>query len=162
MSEKAAEELMTREEEVVQLKLAANADLRREFLAERERAIRSSHEPADLDTIMRPYNYTEGKRKVMIVSVQADEQTIGGILIPGAAKVKTGEAVVVDIGDNPPADLGLSIGQRVQVAKYMGSSVDLREKWQDAEGNEQIVTREYITIDASYILNVFEDFSDIG
>jgi co-chaperonin GroES (HSP10) len=84
--------------------------------------------------------------------------TEGGIIIPGMAKVATGECVVIDVGDNPPDDLGLEIGMRVQVAKYMGSQVDLREKWVDEDGNEELVTRSYITIDASHILNTFQTF----
>ena len=129
------------------------------FLDAREAAIRSSHSPADMDTIMRPYNYEKGKHKVMLVAVEADLMTEGGIVIPGIAQAKTGECVVIDVGDSPPEDLGLEIGQRVQVAKYMGSFVELREKWLDPEsGDVKLVTHSYITIDASHILNTFERF----
>ena len=81
---------------------------------------------------------------------------VGAYLV---AQAKTGECVVIDVGDNPPEDLGLHIGQRVQVAKYMGSFVELREKWLDPEsGDVKLVTHSYITIDASHILNTFEKF----
>jgi len=133
---------------------------RQEFLAAREAAIRESHASADMDAIMRPYNYEKGKHKVMIVNVQADDMTEGGIIIPGMAKMTTGECVVIDVGDNPPDDLGLEVGQRVQVAKYMGSEVELRETWADDDGNVQQVTRTYTTLDAAHILNTYETMDD--
>lgn len=140
--------------------------MNRQELAERTAAANTAHDAADMDTIMRPYHYPKGEGKVMLVLVDADGMTEGGIIIPGVAQAKTGEAVLIDIDDRLRAkgDLGIKIGQRVQVSKYMGSMVELREKVTRSKDNGEIVTdtitSTYVTMDPSHILNVYEHVSD--
>lgn len=129
------------------------------WIEQRAAAILKAHDVCELDAVMRPFSYEKGVGKVLLLMVEADEQTVGGIFLPNGATLNFGEAIVVDIDDRleQRGDLDLNVGDRVMVAPYMGSKVELREKWVDpVSGEDRFGMRNYVTIDPAHILNKFE------
>lgn len=79
--------------------------------------------------------------RVLVKSIEEDEQVRGGIIIPDSAKEKSQEAEVVALGtgrkddDGKAVDFEVKVGDRVIISQYGGTSVTI-----DAE--EYTVIRE--------------------
>ncbi len=123
----------------------------------RQDAIDAAHAPAPMDRVMRPH-----RNKVMVLMVEADSQS-GSIIIPNQAKVTTGEAIVVALGAGTWSDekeefipiRDMYVGQRVMVAKYMGSQCILREEIV-RDGEVESTEHIYVTLHPDHVLNVYE------
>ena len=67
--------------------------------------------------------------RVLVKSIEEDEQIRGGIIIPDSAKEKSQEAEVVALGTGKKDDSGkdyefsVSLGDKVLVSQYGGSKV---------------------------------------
>ena len=73
---------------------------------------------------------------------EAEEQQVGGIIIPDTAKEKPQEAEVIAIGtgrveDGERVDLEVSVGDKVLIGKYVGSGTEVK-----IEGEEYLIIRE--------------------
>ena len=71
---------------------------------------------------------------------EAEEQKVGGIIIPDTAKEKPQEAEIVAVGpgrveDGERVGLEVSVGDKVLVGKYSGTEVEI-------EGEEYLIMRE--------------------
>ena len=71
---------------------------------------------------------------------EAEEQKVGGIIIPDTAKEKPQEAEIVAVGpgrveDGERIDLEVSVGDKVLIGKYSGTEVKI-------EGEEYLIMRE--------------------
>ncbi len=71
---------------------------------------------------------------------EAEEQKVGGIIIPDTAKEKPQEAEIVAVGpgrveDGARVDLEVSVGDKVLIGKYSGTEVKI-------EGEEYLIMRE--------------------
>ncbi len=79
--------------------------------------------------------------RVLVKSVEEDEQVRGGIIIPDSAKEKSQEADVVALGtgrkddDGKTVDFEVKVGDRVIISQYGGTSVTI-------DGDEYTVIRE--------------------
>lgn len=62
--------------------------------------------------------------RVLVQSIDEDEQVKGGIIIPDSAKEKPQEATVVALGTgNPDAPFNVKVGDTVLTSKYGGTEV---------------------------------------
>ena len=67
--------------------------------------------------------------RVLVKSIEEDEQIRGGIIIPDSAKEKSQEAEVVALGTGKKTDAGeaipfaVAVGDKVLVSQYGGSKV---------------------------------------
>ena len=71
---------------------------------------------------------------------EAEEQKVGGIIIPDTAKEKPQEAEIVAVGpgrveDGDRIGLEVSVGDKVLIGKYSGTEVKI-------EGEEYLIMRE--------------------
>ena len=71
---------------------------------------------------------------------EAEEQKVGGIIIPDTAKEKPQEAEIVAVGpgrieDGERVGLEVSVGDKVLISKYSGTEVKI-------EGEEYLIMRE--------------------
>ncbi len=71
---------------------------------------------------------------------EAEEQKVGGIIIPDTAKEKPQEAEIVAVGpgrveDGDRVSLEVSVGDKVLIGKYSGTEVKI-------EGEEYLIMRE--------------------
>ena len=71
---------------------------------------------------------------------EAEEQKVGGIIIPDTAKEKPQEAEIVAVGpgrieDGERVGLEVSVGDKVLIGKYSGTEVKI-------EGEEFLIMRE--------------------
>ena len=71
---------------------------------------------------------------------EAEEQKVGGIIIPDTAKEKPQEAEIVAVGpgryeDGKRVPLEVSVGDKVLIGKYSGTEVKI-------EGEEYLIMRE--------------------
>ena len=71
---------------------------------------------------------------------EAEEQKVGGIIIPDTAKEKPQEAEIVAVGpgrveDGARVGLEVSVGDKVLIGKYSGTEVKI-------EGEEYLIMRE--------------------
>ena len=72
--------------------------------------------------------------RVLVKSVDDDEQVKGGIIIPDSAKEKPQEATVVVLGTGKKDDDGndvpfqVKVGDKILVSKYGGTEVKLDEE----------------------------------
>lgn len=71
---------------------------------------------------------------------EAEEQKVGGIIIPDTAKEKPQEAEIVAVGpgrveDGERVGLEVSVGDKVLIGKYSGTEVKI-------EGEEYLIMRE--------------------
>jgi chaperonin GroES len=71
---------------------------------------------------------------------EAEEQKVGGIIIPDTAKEKPQEAEIVAVGpgryeDGKRVPLEVSVGEKVLIGKYSGTEVKI-------EGEEYLIMRE--------------------
>ncbi|MCE2446872.1 MAG: co-chaperone GroES [Candidatus Latescibacteria bacterium] len=71
---------------------------------------------------------------------EAEEQKVGGIIIPDTAKEKPQEAEIVAVGpgrveDGDRVGLEVSVGDKVLIGKYSGTEVKI-------EGEEYLIMRE--------------------
>lgn len=79
--------------------------------------------------------------RVVLKSIEAEETTKGGIILTSAAKEKPEIAEVVAVGEGVKNDKGelvpvsVKIGDKVIVAKYVGTSVKL-------DGNDYVIVSE--------------------
>ncbi|AOY57604.1 MULTISPECIES: co-chaperone GroES [Desulfococcus] len=87
--------------------------------------------------------------RVLVKRVEAEQKTVGGIIIPDTAKEKPQEGEIVAVGpgrlndDGTRTALDVKVGDRVLFSKYAGTEIR-------TGGEEQIFMRE------SDILAVFE------
>ena len=68
--------------------------------------------------------------RVVIKPVEAEEKTVGGIVLPGTAKEKQQIAEVVEVGpggivDGEKVEMQVKPGDRVIYSKYAGTDVKL-------------------------------------
>lgn len=68
--------------------------------------------------------------RVVIKPVEAEEKTVGGIVLPGTAKEKQQIAEVVEVGpggivDGEKVEMQVKPGDRVIYSKYAGTEVKL-------------------------------------
>ncbi|MFP6894423.1 MAG: co-chaperone GroES [Opitutales bacterium] len=79
-------------------------------------------------------NITPLGDRVLVKSVDDDEQVKGGIIIPDSAKEKPQEATVVVLGTGKKDDDGndvpflVKVGDKILVGKYGGTEVKLDEE----------------------------------
>ena len=71
--------------------------------------------------------------RVMVKPEQGESKTPGGIIIPDAAREKTQQGVIVEIGD-PELVTKVKKGQKVMYNKYGGTSVKV-------EGEEYLILK---------------------
>ena len=79
--------------------------------------------------------------RVVIKSVEAEETTKSGIVLPGSAQEKPQVAEVVEVGpggtvDGKEVKMEVKKGDRVLYSKYAGTEVKL-------DGDEFIIVRQY-------------------
>jgi chaperonin GroES len=79
--------------------------------------------------------------RVLVLRVEEESKTMGGIIIPDSAKEKPAEGKVVAVGDGKIGDDGQRIelelkeGDRILFGKYSGTEVKI-------EGEEYIIMRQ--------------------
>ena len=78
--------------------------------------------------------------KVVVKSIEAEEKTASGILLPGTAQEKPQMAEVVAVGpggliDGKEVTMQVNVGDKVLYSKYAGSEFKL-------DGNEVIILRQ--------------------
>jgi len=79
--------------------------------------------------------------RVLIKSLEAKEQTKGGIVLPETAREKPQEAEVVAVGEGKKSDegkvipLSLKVGDKVLYGKYSGTEVTV-------DGEEYLIVKE--------------------
>ncbi|MEG0238505.1 MAG: co-chaperone GroES [Clostridium sp.] len=71
--------------------------------------------------------------RVVIKRLEAIETTIGGIVLPGAAKEKPQEAEVLAVGpgcvvDGKRIEMEVAVGDKVLYSKYAGTEVKLNNE----------------------------------
>lgn len=74
--------------------------------------------------------------RVVIKPVEAEEKTVGGIVLPGTAKEKQQIAEVIEVGpggvvDGEKVEMQVKKGDRVIYSKYAGTEIKM--------GNEELV-----------------------
>jgi len=85
---------------------------------------------------IRPLN-----NRVLVVRVEAEQKTAGGIIIPDTAKEKPQEARIVAVGpgtlkeDGTRTPVAVKAGDRVLISKYAGTEIKI-------DGEEHIFLRE--------------------
>ncbi|MBR4768126.1 MAG: co-chaperone GroES [Lachnospiraceae bacterium] len=87
--------------------------------------------------------------RVVIRNIEAEEVTLGGIVLPGSAKEKPQMAEVVAVGpgglvDGKEVTMNVKAGDRIVYSKYAGTEVKLDKD-------------EFIVVRQSDILAVVED-----
>jgi chaperonin GroES len=79
--------------------------------------------------------------RVLVVRIEEEEKTKGGIIIPDSAKEKPQEGKVVAVGDGRYLDngqkipLSVKVGDKVLFGKYAGTEIKI-------EGEEHLILRE--------------------
>jgi chaperonin GroES len=72
--------------------------------------------------------------KIVVERLEADEKTVGGIILPDTAKEKPKQGKILALGDGKPLDDGgrakfqVKVGDRVLFTNYAGSEVTLDGK----------------------------------
>lgn len=68
--------------------------------------------------------------RVLVEAVEADERTVGGIILPDSAREKPQRGIVITIGPGKLLDsgqrgeMGVSVGDEVFYGKYSGTEVE--------------------------------------
>jgi chaperonin GroES len=79
--------------------------------------------------------------RVLVKRIEAQEQRIGGIIVPDTAKEKPQQAEVIAVGngrmndDGKAIPLDVKVGEHVLIGKYSGTEIKL-------DGEEYLVVRE--------------------
>ncbi len=79
--------------------------------------------------------------RVIVEPAQAEETTLGGIIIPDTAKEKPQEGVIIAVGEGKFGDNGnliptkLKVGDKVLYGKYGGTEIKI-------EGKDFLIMRE--------------------
>ncbi|MBD3263922.1 MAG: co-chaperone GroES [Candidatus Omnitrophica bacterium] len=79
--------------------------------------------------------------RILLKTLEAKEQTKGGIVLPDTAKEKPQEAEVVEVGEGKRnkegkiVPMSLKVGNKVLYAKYSGTEISV-------EGEEYIIVKE--------------------
>ena len=79
--------------------------------------------------------------RILVLRLDAEAKTAGGIIIPDTAKEKPQEAKVVAVGagkigdDGKRQPMGVKAGDRILFGKYSGSEVKI-------DGDEHLIIRE--------------------
>jgi chaperonin GroES len=79
--------------------------------------------------------------RVLVLRMEGEEKTVGGIIIPDTAKEKPQEGKVIAVGPGKPGDDGKRIplqvrtGDRVLFSKYAGNEIKV-------DGLEHLIMRE--------------------
>jgi chaperonin GroES len=79
--------------------------------------------------------------RVLVKRIEAQEQRIGGIIVPDTAKEKPQQAEVIAVGngrlndDGKAIPLALKVGDHVLIGKYSGTEITL-------DGGEYLIVRE--------------------
>ena len=72
--------------------------------------------------------------KIVVERLEADDKTLGGIILPDTAKEKPKQGKILALGDGKPLDDGsrakfqVKVGDRVLFTSYSGSEVTLDGK----------------------------------
>ena len=72
--------------------------------------------------------------KIVVARLDADEKTLGGIILPDTAKEKPKQGKILALGEGKPLDDGgrakfqVKVGDRVLFTNYAGSEVTLDGK----------------------------------
>ncbi|QJW96116.1 Heat shock protein 10 kDa family chaperone GroES [Frigoriglobus tundricola] len=72
--------------------------------------------------------------KIVVKRLEADDKTVGGIILPDTAKEKPKQGEILAIGEGKPLDDGkrapfqVKVGDRVLFSSYSGSEVTLDGK----------------------------------
>ena len=80
--------------------------------------------------------------RILVRSIDAEEKSAGGIIIPDTAKEKPQEGEVMAVGDGKKTDDGkvqamtVKVGDRVLYGKYSGTEIA------DKDGQEYLIMRE--------------------
>ena len=61
--------------------------------------------------------------RVLVLPVEAETQTAGGILLPETAKEKPQQGTIEAIGDEDEMDTNLQVGDLVLFPKYTGTEI---------------------------------------
>ena len=79
--------------------------------------------------------------RMLVKRVEAQEQRIGGIIVPDTAKEKPQQAAVIAVGsgrvndDGKTIPLDVKVGDHVLIGKYSGTEIKL-------DGEEYLIVRE--------------------
>jgi chaperonin GroES len=79
--------------------------------------------------------------RVLVKRIEAQEQRIGGIIVPDTAKEKPQQAEVIAVGngrmndDGKAIPLDVKVGEHVLIGKYSGTEIKL-------DGEEYLIVRE--------------------
>jgi chaperonin GroES len=79
--------------------------------------------------------------RVLVKRIEAQEQRIGGIIVPDTAKEKPQQAEVIAVGngrrndDGKAVPLDVKVGDHVLIGKYSGTEIKL-------DGEEYLIVRE--------------------
>lgn len=79
--------------------------------------------------------------RILVKRVDADEKSVGGLIIPDAAKEKPHEGLVVAVGfgrrleDGTVRPVRIKEGERILFGKYSGDEIKL-------DGEEHVIVRE--------------------
>ncbi len=87
--------------------------------------------------------------KVILQQVKAEETTKSGIVLPGQAKEKPSEAIIIAVGpggmvDDKEVTMQVKEGQHVIYSRYAGTEVELNDE-------------KYVIVKQSDILAIVED-----
>ncbi len=88
--------------------------------------------------------------KVILQQVKAEETTKSGIVLPGQAKEKPSEAIIIAVGpggmvDGKEVTMQVKEGQHVIYSKYAGTEVEFEDE------------EKYVIVKQSDILAIVED-----
>jgi chaperonin GroES len=81
------------------------------------------------------------RERVLVKRIEAQEQRIGGIIVPDTAKEKPQQAEVIAVGngrmndDGKAIPLDVKVGEHVLIGKYSGTEIKL-------DGEEYLIVRE--------------------
>ena len=79
--------------------------------------------------------------RILLKTLEAKEQTKGGILLPDSAKEKPQEGEIIAVGEGKKSDDGkvipvsLKVGDKVLYGKYSGTEVSI-------DGDDYLIVRE--------------------
>lgn len=66
--------------------------------------------------------------RVLVLPLEGESQTPGGVLLPETAKEKPQQGIIEAIGDSDEMETNLKVGDRVLFPKYTGTEIKFEGK----------------------------------
>jgi chaperonin GroES len=79
--------------------------------------------------------------RVLVLPIEGDAQTPGGILLPETAKEKPQQGTVEAVGDEEEMTTDLKVGDRVLFPKYTGTEIKFQGKTYLLMNEEDVLAR---------------------